>query len=136
MELHDPKRQDWQILKEVLKTQKMLAQNLQVACLVLSQLNPDGTLQGAKQMANDCDLILKLIPINQEEIDDIQTSQGVVYDNINYKLEIVKNRDDASGSSIPMFYDKETQRMRQSLVTKRVTPGAKDDWSDIARKEK
>lgn len=136
LELHDPKRQEWQILKEVVRTQKMLAQNLQVACLVLAQLNPDGTIQGAKQIANECDLVLKLLPLTQEEIDDIQVKQGIVYDNINYKLEIVKNRDGQAGGSVPLFFNKETQQMRQSLVVKRVTPGAKSDFSDIAKEVK
>jgi len=136
METYDPKRQEWQVLKEIVRAQKILAQNLQLACLVLVQLNPDGSIQGAKQIANDCDMILKLIPIDQEEIKDIQARQGVIYDHINYKLEIEKNRDGQAGGSIPIWFDKETQQVSQALVTKKVTPGAQSDFSDIGKEVK
>ena len=66
MEKYDPRFQEWQMLEQIIKTQKMLAQNLQIAVMCLVQLNPDGTLQGAKRMKNECDLMLKLSPIPRE----------------------------------------------------------------------
>ena len=54
------------MLEQIIKTQKMLAQNLQIAVMCLVQLNPDGTLQGAKRMKNECDLMLKLSPIPEK----------------------------------------------------------------------
>ena len=56
------------MLEQIVKSQKILAQNLDIACMILVQLNEDGSLQGAKRMKNECDLMLKLVPVEPKEI--------------------------------------------------------------------
>lgn len=136
MEIRDPRLQEWQVLYDIVKTQKQLAQNLDVACIVLVQLNEqDNSIQGAKRIKNECDLMLKLMPINQEEINDIEERQGVSYENMNYKLVIEKNRDGMAGGSIPIWFDKATQRISQAkVITRGLKPRKDDVWSDMERK--
>ena len=57
---------EWQVLEQIVKSIKLLAQNLGIACLVLVQLTPTGELQGAKRMENECDLMLKMIPVEKD----------------------------------------------------------------------
>ena len=100
MEKYDPRFQEWQMLEQIIKTQKMLAQNLQIAVMCLVQLNPDGTLQGAKRMKNECDLMLKLSPIPREDL--VEDENLKKYVNPNYYIVIEKNRDGRSGVRIPI----------------------------------
>ncbi len=69
MDKYDPRVPEWQMLEQIVKTQKMLAQNLKIAVMCLVQLNADGTMQGARRMKNECDLMLKLTPIPREEFE-------------------------------------------------------------------
>lgn len=108
MEKHDPKLQEWQILEQIVKTQKMLAQNLKIAIVCLVQLNPDGSLQGAKRMKNECDLMLKFSPIPKEDLEDDELKK---YVNPNYYITIEKNRDGRSGVKIPVVFDLQKQTM-------------------------
>ncbi|HPF20656.1 MAG TPA: DnaB-like helicase C-terminal domain-containing protein [Syntrophomonas sp.] len=110
MEKQDPKLQEWQILEQIVKTQKMLAQNLKIVVMCLVQLNPDGTLQGAKRMKNECDLMLKLTPISKEEMEE--SDELKKYDMMpNYAIYIDKNRDGQSGIRIPIYFDLKRQTM-------------------------
>lgn len=112
MDKMDPRLAEWQVLEQIIKTQKMLAQNLGIAVLCLVQLNPDGTLQGAKRMKNECDLMLKLSPLDQE---DLETDENLrKYRNPNYALYIEKNRDGVSGKRIPIVFDLQKQTMRDA----------------------
>jgi len=110
MEKQDPKLQEWQILEQIVKTQKMLAQNLKIVVMCLVQLNPDGSLQGAKRMKNECDLMLKLSPISKEEMEESEEFKKY---NImpNYAIFIDKNRDGQSGIRIPINFDLKRQIM-------------------------
>lgn len=112
MEKHDPRLQEWQILEQIVKTQKMLAQNLQIAVMCLVQLNPDGTLQGAKRMKNECDLMLKLSPIPREDL--VEDEELQKYHNPNYYIYIEKNRDGRSGVRIPIQFDLQRQSMKDA----------------------
>ncbi len=112
MDKMDPRLAEWQVLEQIIKTQKMLAQNLGIAVLCLVQLNPDGTLQGAKRMKNECDLMLKLSPLDQ---DDLETDENLKkYRNPNYALYIEKNRDGVSGKRIPIVFDLQKQTMKDA----------------------
>jgi replicative DNA helicase len=113
MEKHDPRLQEWQILEQIIKTQKILAQNLKIAVMVLVQLNPDGSLQGAKRMKNECDLMLKLGPIPREELEENQLLNKYAQ-KPNYYLDIEKNRDGRSGVRIPIIFDLEKQIMKDA----------------------
>jgi len=115
MDKFDPRLQEWQVLEQIVKTLKMLAQNLQIVVMCLVQLNPDGTLQGAKRMKNECDLMLKLTPISQE--DQEENLELRKYDIVpNYMIFVEKNRDGQSGIGFPIHFDLQRQTMRD--VTK------------------
>ncbi len=108
----DPRLAEWQLLEQIVKTQKILAQNLGIAVICLVQLNPDGSLQGAKRMKNECDLMLKLSPLDPE---DLETDENLKkYHNPNYALYIEKNRDGVSGKRIPIVFDLQKQIMKDA----------------------
>jgi len=111
MDKQDPRLQEWQVLEQIVKTQKMLAQNLQIVVMCLVQLNPDGTLQGAKRMKNESDLMLKLSPISKEEQEESEELKK--FDIMpNYAIFIDKNRDGQSGIRIPIYFDLQRQTMK------------------------
>lgn len=111
MEKYDPKMQEWQVLEQVAKSMKLLAQELKIPVLVLAQLNEDGSLQGAKRIKNECDLLLKLGPLSKEEIDKKYSGR---YTDANYKLYIDKNRDGEPDKNIALHYDKPVQQIRSA----------------------
>jgi len=88
-----------------------MAQNLECAVMALVQLNHDGTLQGSKRMKNECDLMLKLVPKNLNEIKDYEANNNAIFETWNYLLEIDKSRDSRAGIGIPINFNKETQQM-------------------------
>jgi len=111
MDKQDPRLQEWQVLEQIIKTQKMLAQNLQIVVMCLVQLNPDGSLQGAKRMKNECDLMLKLSPITKEEQEENEELKK--FDIMpNYAIFVDKNRDGQSGIRIPIYFDLQKQTMK------------------------
>ena len=89
----------------------MLAQNLQIAVMCLVQLNPDGTLQGAKRMKNECDLMLKLSPIPREDL--VEDENLKKYVNPNYYIVIEKNRW-PQRVRIPIQFDLQKQTMKDA----------------------
>lgn len=103
---------EWQVLEQIVKTQKILAQNLNIAVMCLVQLNEDGTLQGARRMKNECDLMLKLLPISKEELEENEELKK--YKRANYYLYIDKNRDGMGGVGIPIYFDKARQTMQDA----------------------
>ncbi len=70
MDKINPNLAEWQVLEQIVKTLKMLAQNLEIAVMCLVQLNDDGTLQGARRMKNEADLMLKMIPVSPKEAEE------------------------------------------------------------------
>lgn len=127
MDTKDPQRQEWQVLYDIVKTQKQLAQNLQVACLVLIQLNDDNSIQGAKRMKNESDIMLKLSPVTPAQVREIENEKGYMYENFNYQLYIDKNRDGAAGNAIPIFFEKRTQRIMQAVrMGKEIDPDGQE----------
>lgn len=123
MDKSDPRLAEWQVLYSIAKTQKQLAQNLDVACMMLVQLNEDGSLQGAKQMKNECDLMLKLLPMcedlkNEEKLNEAQQifchKYNKRYEWFNYRLWVDKSRDSEAGLSIPLAFDLERQQIQQA----------------------
>ena len=113
-----PDMSEWQVLEQIIKSMKLLAQNLQVACLVLVQLNPDGTLQGAKRMENECDLMLKLIPVPEDGQKKIEERLKKLYEEFNYRIFVQKARDAESGRTIPVVFAKELQQLREARESK------------------
>ncbi|WP_025681140.1 DnaB-like helicase C-terminal domain-containing protein [Paenibacillus massiliensis] len=67
MELQSSKhKQEWQVLRDIAKESKRLASELNTCVILIAQLNEDGSLQGAKAMANEADGFLKLEPLDKE----------------------------------------------------------------------
>lgn len=100
--------QEFQMLEMIMRTLKILAQTLNIAVVALVQLNEDGSLQGAKRMKNEADLMLKLEPITPEEANENPELQDIV---ANYWIRIDKNRDGPGGVDIPILFDKSTMIM-------------------------
>ncbi|SDJ76955.1 replicative DNA helicase [Paenibacillus naphthalenovorans] len=68
MELENSKgKQEWQIMRDIAKECKKLAQELDAACILIAQLTEEGKLQGARAMANEADGMFFLIPLDEEE---------------------------------------------------------------------
>jgi len=109
-----PNFAEWQILEQIVKAQKMLAQNLDIAVMCLVQLNEDGTLQGARRMKNECDLMIKMVPVTNEEIE--QNEKLKKFRDVNYRLIIDKNRDGRSGIDIMIHFDKARQILRDARL--------------------
>jgi len=116
MEKHDVRLQEWQVLEQIIKSQKLLAQTLDVASMVLVQLNEDGSLQGAKRMKNECDLMLKLLPTDDETADEMRNIYKKDYEPFNYRIYIDKARDSQAGLSIPLVFDKDRQTIREAVI--------------------
>ena len=123
---------EWQALRQIIKSQKIMAQNLNIAVMVLVQLNSDGTLQGAKQMKNECDVMMRFELIDKpDKVSDIEQYRKKKFEEFNSYIFLEKSRDSASGIFIPICFDRERQQMRQAKVIKEFAPA---DWSDLERK--
>lgn len=116
MDKADPRLQEWQVLEQIIKTQKLLAQTLDVASMVLVQLNEDGSLQGAKRMKNECDLMLKLLPTDEDTADEMRRIYKKDFEPFNYRLYIDKARDGQAGLAIPLVFDKDRQIIREAII--------------------
>ena len=126
---------EWMALYQIIKSQKIMAQNLGIACMCLVQLNADGTLQGAKRMKNEADIMMKLVLVDgDEEIAKIEKYRKRKFEPFNAYIELDKSRDSASGIKIPIVFDKERQQMRQADVIPGYSPPV--DWSDIGKEVK
>lgn len=99
---------EWEELHLICKTLKTIAQELNLAIIVLAQLNDDGALQAAKRMRNEADIMLKIQPMSNEEQADAQTKGYKITPN--YWIYLDKNRDGQGGVMIPVKFDK--QRMQ------------------------
>lgn len=104
---------EWQVLEQIVKTLKMLAQNLDIAVMCLVQLNEDGSLQGARRMKNECDLMLKMVPISKDELAEKEIYRK--FKDANYKVVVDKNRDGRSGIEVLINFDRERQIMRDAI---------------------
>lgn len=111
MDTADEKQPEWKVLYNSVKSMKQLAQNLELASMVLVQITYEGFIQGSKQIKNECDVMLELVPLAKEEAEEL----SLKYEHVNYKLIVVKNRDGKAGDAIPIWFNKETQRIKQSV---------------------
>lgn len=117
--------QEWQVLYNIAKHCKILAQMQGVAVMALIQLNDDDSVQGAKKIRNEADLSLKFAPIkNEDELDMIRQMNKKDYREATHKLFIDKARDTATGVFIPLVVD----MSRQSVVE---SPLRNDGWSQV-----
>lgn len=61
-------KQEWQIMRDIARNSKRLAQEVNASVILIAQLNEDNKLQGAKQMANEADGMFFFSPVAKEEI--------------------------------------------------------------------
>jgi len=95
---------EWEELHQICKTLKTIAQELDVAVIVLAQLNDDGALQAAKRMRNEADILIKLIPMsNDEAVEALSKGYKVAAD---YWVYLDKNRDGQGEVFIPVKFEK------------------------------
>jgi replicative DNA helicase len=97
---------EWQVLEQIVKTLKTLAQELEIPIMVLAQLNDDQRLQGAKRMENEADIFLKVQPLDDEEQRQLEAKYPKRPPN--YQIWVKKNRDGISEVSVPVQFIKQT----------------------------
>lgn len=103
MDTQDPRMKEYQVLKNIAKKLKTLAQELQITVIMLAQVTDDDKLEGAKAMKNECDLMAYLREMTQNELDK--------YTTYNYMLAIEKNRD-GQALKIPLEFIGEKMTFR------------------------
>ena len=104
MDTTDPKMQEWQVYKSIAKRLKTLAQEQQIAVIMLAQVTEDEKLEGARAMKNECDLFGYLRDATAEEL----TKSG---NRFNYVLALDKNRD-GRRMKIPLQFNGEKMRFK------------------------
>ena len=104
MDRTDKDSSEWQEFFLICKTLKTIAAELGMAIIVLAQLNEDGSLQVAKKMRNECDILIKLLPMtNDEQTEALSKGYKVKPD---YWVFLDKNRDGQGEVMIPVKFDK------------------------------
>jgi replicative DNA helicase len=96
METNDPKLKEYQVMRDIAKKLKTLAQRLNITVIMLAQLNQDEKLEGAKAIKNEADLFMYLQEMNESNRKEFQ-------DLYNYFLVIDKNRNGARGK-LPLLF--------------------------------
>lgn len=107
------KLQEYQILEQITKGLKQMAQQLKIAVMVLAQLHEEsGWLAGSKRMKNEADIFLKLLPVDEDDKELWALFQKLgVQDQANYALLLEKNRNGEADVVIPMVFDKPRLQM-------------------------
>jgi replicative DNA helicase len=131
--------EEWQVLEQIVKSMKELASSQDIAIMVLAQLNDNDSLQGAKRMRNECDMVLKLLPVDDDTRNKIEAKLKKKYEEFNYTIFVDKSRDFETGRYIPLVFDLERQQIREARETgvyntKPSNPLA--GWEDIAKEVK
>ena len=95
---------EWEALSQICKVLKTIAQELEIAVIVLAQLTEDGALQAAKRMRNEADILIKLIPMTEDDkVDALSQGYRIQPD---YFVFLDKNRDGQGEINIPVRFDK------------------------------
>lgn len=97
--LDNKNKDDWQLLTGAARRLKTLAQEQEIAIIMLAQLSASGRLAQASYMSHEADLWLNLRKPNDEEIKEFLGSR----EPWNIILEIAKGRNAPTGI-IPMFF--------------------------------
>lgn len=95
---------EWEELHQICKTLKTLAQELGIAVIILAQLNDDGALQTAKRMRNEADILIKLLPMTNDEMVEALTKGYRIKPD--YWVFLDKNRDGQGEVNIPVKFEK------------------------------
>lgn len=104
MDRIDKGAKEWEELYQICKTLKTIAQELKIAVIVLAQLNEDGGLQAAKRMRNEADIMLKIQPMTNDEVNEALSKGYKV--NPDYWIYVDKNREGRNEVLIPVRFDK------------------------------
>lgn len=99
MDFLDSKADDWQLLTGAARRLKTIAQEQQLAIIMLAQLSASGKLAQASYMSHEADLWLNLRKPNEEETKTFLGSK----DPWNMVLEIVKGRNTRTGA-MPLYF--------------------------------
>lgn len=124
--------EEWQVLEQIVQAMKGLAQSQEIAVMVLAQLNDNDSLQGAKRMRNECDIVLKLLPVTKDDFkESIEKKNDKKYEQFNYAIYVDKARDFPGGKYIPIVFDMERQQIREAIEISSVPSKPKNRWEDI-----
>ncbi len=107
------KLQEYQILEQIAKGLKRVAQQLKIAVVALAQLHEEsGYLAGSKRMKNEADIFVKLLPVEDDkELKEALQGMGLTENDANYVLSLEKNRRGQQGTYIPLYFDKPRLQM-------------------------
>lgn len=131
---HKGRQQEWQVLEQIVKTLKQMAQNLNIAVMALIQLNPGDTIQGAQRMENEADIFMKFQLVDSaDKVQEIEQYRKKKYEDFNSFIFLKKSRDSAAGISIPVIFDRERQQMRQANVLREFVPA---NWTGDGKEVK
>lgn len=97
--LDSKNKDDWQLLTGAARRLKTLAQEQELAIIMLAQLSASGKLAQASYMSHEADLWLNLRKPHEEEMKDILKTR----EPWNMILEIVKGRNAPTGA-IPLYF--------------------------------
>jgi len=118
-------QQEYQILEQIAKGLKRVAQQLKIAVLVLAQLNDMGDLAGSKRIKNEADVLLKIYPIDYEDKTQLkELEKEGLYGKANYWIWVDKNRSGEANFKIPVQFHKSTLTIRELQGLRRAAPGA------------
>ena len=98
MKTTDKKLQEHQVMKDIAKKLKTLAQKLGITVILLAQLNGDEKLEGAKAMKNEADLFFYL-----QEMNEANKAEYRGNGDYNYYMVIDKNRNGPKGKLLLKF---------------------------------
>lgn len=95
----DSKKEDWQLLTGAARRLKTLAQEQEIAIIMLAQLNTSGRLAQASYMSHEADLWLNLRKPTEDEVKEFLRDRNPW----NLILEIAKGRNAPTGA-IPFYF--------------------------------
>jgi replicative DNA helicase len=108
MEKFSDNMKEWQMLEYITKQLKIIAQNLNLAAISLVQINEDDTLQAAKRMENECDIFIKIYPLENKQIEKLKEKRQFIEDP-DYVIFVKKCRDGESNVLVPVKFNKSIQ---------------------------
>jgi|GEM_PF-283044 Replicative DNA helicase len=98
MDTQDKKLQEWQVMSQITKRLKTIAQIQDITVIMLAQLNHEGFLKGAKNMEDECDLLLRLeYPVSGTKDGEKKIAKLEAVD-ANMEIVIQKNRNGPTGA--------------------------------------
>lgn len=100
---------EWQVLYEIAKQCKTLAVQLNIPVILLSQLNDEEKIEGARKIKNECDGVLLFKKIEEKDSELLKDIPEFKREKINYK--IVKEKVRRNDNTLPIWceFDKKVQ---------------------------